>query len=155
MTSKFLNGETYAEYRAKRKASRQNAERAVKAAIRRRDGIGCRWPDCQFWKRGFRVDAAHLDDKGMGGDPKLIRTQTSTVMRICVQHHTGPESLHSGDLRIVPLTDRGADGPCQFERRNWKSLHGWEVVGGEDSFSFAARSTMTVEDADADGGDEY
>lgn len=110
MIEKFKDGETLQDYRIKRRNERRNDERSVKTAIRVRDGIGCRWPGCEYWKRGYRVEGAHLDAKGIGGDPKLIRTTTGNLMRVCVKHHQGPFSLHSGDLRVVFLTER---------RRGW------------------------------------
>jgi hypothetical protein len=91
---------------------------------------------------------------GHGGDPTLLRGQRWQKMRICRQHHRGPVSLHSGDLRVVPLTDKGTDGPCEFQQRNSKMPNGWEVVGGEDDFTFARRRNESAME-DTDGADEY
>lgn len=151
MIEKFKDGETLADYRIKRRNGRRSALQAIKTELRVRDGIGCRWPGCEFWKQGYRVDAAHvIQHAGHGGDPSLIRSQRHQLARICVRHHQGPFSLHSGDLKVVPLTDRGTDGPCEFHVRNDAAEHGWEVVGGEDDFTFARRRNESASDEDDD-----
>lgn len=155
MIEKFKDGETLAEYRINRRNKRRAGEVSVKTAIRVRDGIGCRWPGCVFWKRGYRVDGAHIDSKGIGGDPKLIRTTTANLIRLCVRHHgPGPDSVHSGDRRVIMLTDRGADGPCQFEVADPKAEGGWRVEGVEDDFTFTRRRNESAME-DIDGGDEF
>lgn len=148
---KFKDGETVAEYRERRRNARKNAKMTVQRELRVRDGVGCRWPGCEFWQRGYRVENAHLEDSGMGGDPALIRTQRQKMIRLCIQHHQGRVSIHSKDLRVVPLTDKGTDGPCEFQVRNPKAEHGWETVGGEDDFTFARRrNESAAEDSDED-----
>ena len=155
MIDKFKDGETLADYRIKRKAKRLTAKRSIDTELRVRDGIGCRWPGCDFWKKGVIVDAAHTDQAaGIGGDPTLLRGQRHQKMRICRQHHRGPVSLHSGDLRVVPLTDKGTDGPCEFQQRNPKAKGGCETVGVEDDFTFTARRNESAME-DEDGADEY
>ncbi|NBR87831.1 MAG: hypothetical protein EBT61_20410 [Verrucomicrobia bacterium] len=89
MIEKFKDGETLAEYRERRRNARRIGIQNVKTELRVRDGIGCRWPGCEFWKRGYAVHGVHLEDMGMGGDPKLIRTQRSSMIRLCIKHH-GP-----------------------------------------------------------------
>lgn len=151
MIEKFKDGETYAEYREKRRNARKAGVPHVKTELRVRDGIGCRWPGCEFWKRGYAVHGVHLEDMGMGGDPKLIRTQRNTMIRLCAKHHgPGPFTIHSKDLRVIPLTDKGTDGPCEFQVRNPKAEHGWETVGGEDDFTFARRRNESAADEGTD-----
>lgn len=147
---KFKNGETLADYRIARRNARRAAVQSVKTDLRVRDGIGCRWPGCEFWKQGYRVDGAHLEDMGMGGDKALIRSQRHLMIRLCVRHHQGPWSIHSKDLRVVPLTDKGTDGPCQFEMRDHKAPDGWRVVGVEDDFTFRNRRNDAASDDDAE-----
>jgi hypothetical protein len=149
---KFKDGETLAEYREKRRSRRSSAKLSVKVELKVRDGIGCRWPGCEFWRKGYIVDGAHvMQAAGSGGDPRMVRSQRHHQMRICRQHHRGPVSLHSGDLRVIPLTDKGTDGPCEFQARNPKAENGWEVVGGEDDFTFARRrNESAAEDSDED-----
>ena len=150
MNSKYQDGETLQEYREKRRKGRTAHKLKVQAELRQRDGHGCRWPGCESWKRSIRVEAAHLDDSGMGGDPSLIRTQRHLMIRLCYDHHQGRVSIHSKDLRIVYLTDRQTDGPCQFEQRDFKSKGGWQVVGVEDSFSFTPKAEEHTDGYDFD-----
>ncbi len=86
-------------------------EKAEKAAVVARDGAKfCRLvPGC---REREKFETAHLDDKGMGGDHGH-RTTADTMVRACFWHHQGRWSLHSGDLRVVYLTDAKADGPIQ------------------------------------------
>ena len=149
MIEKFKDGETVQDYRHRRKMDRKNELLGTKRDLRVRDGIGCRWPSCEFWKRGYRVDAAHvIIAAGMGGDPTLIRSTLYKFMRVCVQHHRGPVSLHSGDLKVVPQSSAGTNGPCDFYMRDPKAENGWALVGGEDTFSFRARRCETDDDGE-------
>lgn len=151
MISKYQGGETLADYRIARRNKRKAAKMTIQKELRARDGIGCRWPGCEFWRKGYRVEAAHLDASGMGGDPSLIRTQRQKLIRICYPHHQGVCSLHSGDLRIVPVFEaRGTDGPCSFERRDPKAKDGWAVEGVEDEFTFSTRANPAALDEDGD-----
>lgn len=143
--------ETLEDYRIRRRNERRNGVRTVKTELRVRDGVGCRWPGCEFWKQGYAVHGAHLDDMGMGGDKQLLRSQRHTMIRFCVKHHgPGPWSIHSKDLRVVCLTEKGTDGPCQFEERDPKSPNGWRVVGAEDDFTFHARRNEAADEQDDD-----
>ena len=141
MIEKFKDGETVQDYRHRRKVARKAAKADVQKELRQRDGMGCRWPGCELWKRGYVVHNVHLEDAGMGGDPALIRTQRRKMLRLCYAHHSGVLSIHSKDLRVIPLTERGTDSECQFEMRNYKAPNGWEVVGIEDPFTFTPRET--------------
>src|SRR5574341_582039 len=102
-----------------RKLSRKAADASVKAAAKARDGYRCRWPHCEYRAVRQPLDAAHITQAaGMGGDPKLLRTQRQDLMAICRLHHrTGYLSLHNGGLAIEPMTDAGTDGPCNFWAR--------------------------------------
>lgn len=149
MIEKFKDGETLADYRIKRRNARKAAKMDVQKQLRIRDGLGCSWPGCELWKRGYRVEAANIDHAGMGGDPSLSRMVTSNLIRICYPHHQGVCSLHSGDLKIVPLTSKGTDGPCEFFRRDPKAPNGWAMEGGEDDYTFKRRENLSAAD-DAD-----
>ena len=150
MIEKFKDGETVQDYRRRVKNARKAAVLDIKTELRIRDGIGCRWPGCGFWKQGYRVHGVHLEDAGMGGDPTLIRTQRQTMIRLCARHHQGPWSIHSKDLRVVPLTEKGTDGPCAFEVRDLKSPTGWMADGVEDDFTFTRRRNPSAEESDDD-----
>jgi hypothetical protein len=114
--------------RRKKRNKLRNAEDAIKQEVRRRDGHRCRYPGCPmlFSSLFGRLEVAHLNDKGMGGDKRLIRTRRDRMILLCFGHHQGPRSLHSGDLRIDPETQKGTDGPCAFwmadEQRKWRCV---------------------------------
>lgn len=121
-----LKGSQLLDRREKRQ-KRVRDEDAIKQQVRIRDGYRCRVPGCTEQKRGVRLEIAHLDDKGAGGDKRLIRTRRDRMIALCFLHHQGPVSLHSKDLRIEPESDAlGTDGPCWFyvsdEQLKWKSL---------------------------------
>lgn len=106
--------------RAKKARTVTAGERANKAVVRQRDRV-CRWPDCDCGElAGFewsRQEVAHLDDKGMGGDPTLLRSQPNAMIQLCRWQHQGPFGLHSGRAKVERLTPLGTDGPCEFYRR--------------------------------------
>lgn len=102
--------------RAKRVEKRvkvETKESSEKTKVRLRDGYTCRWPHCDCRQRRDRIEVAHLDDKGMGGDHGT-RSHASQMITLCLARHQGKPSLHSGDLKVVPLTDEGTKGPCEF-----------------------------------------
>lgn len=103
--------------------------RFEKDAVRRRD-VRCRWPDCENCRKYQpRLEVAHLNDKGAGGDHGE-RSTADQMMLLCFLTHQGPRSLHSGDLRVEPLTEHGTDGPCMFLATDEQK--GWIVVHVED-----------------------
>ena len=64
---------------------------AVGKAVKARDGH-CRWPEDHKCRGG--LEAAHIDDKKMGGDHGLL-TNTANEVTLCAWiHRRGPESLH-------------------------------------------------------------
>ena len=84
-------------------------ERAAKDAAKTRDGGACRrcgeieWPE-----------AAHVVDKGAGGDPTGLRSwKASDYVTLCPDCHRGPRSVHSGHVRMV-VGPKGGDGPVKF-----------------------------------------
>ena len=145
--------ESAAEYRARRRGERKSHETREKAEVRARDGRGCRWPGCTFDKK-FRVECAHLVDKGMGGDPMGVRTKRALMIRLCHVHHQGGTSIHSGDLDIVFLTSKGTDGPVQFLRKNPKAKNGWEIEGVENDFDVSQRAKRARDEFAEDEGAE-
>jgi hypothetical protein len=97
--------------RRKRRATRDAFEKSEKAKVVKRDGSHyCRLvPGC---REKEKHETAHVNSKGMGGDHG-IRSTADQMIRSCLWHHRGNWSLHSGDLRVEFLTDKGADGPIQ------------------------------------------
>jgi hypothetical protein len=115
-------------HRAKSKQNRAEEDR-LKRESKKRDRYTCRWPHCVCRTERYPLESAHwARHKGSGGDPKLIRTTLDGLVTLCFLRHQGAVSLHSGDLKIEPLTDRGASGPCAFFVRDVK---GWELVARE------------------------
>jgi len=90
-----------------------NSEKREKQIVRKRDKHRCRWPRCEYRTLEPRIEVAHLNDKGMGGDHGE-RSTADQMICLCFLHHQGEKSLHSGDLEIRPLTTEGANGPCLF-----------------------------------------
>lgn len=123
-------GSALMERRERRKAV-DAFEDAEKHKVRIRDRMQCRWPSCEYCRRykNLTLHVAHLHDKGIGGDHGL-RSSADQMILLCSLRHEGPISLHSGDCRITPITDRGTDGPCQFEIND--EQRGWTVVHVED-----------------------
>jgi hypothetical protein len=124
--------------RHERKLSRKRAEDTEKQAAKRRDGGKCRWPHCEYRAVSQVIDAAHvIQAEGMGGDPKLRRSKRHQLLAVCRLHHRGAAvSLHSGDLKVQPMTSAGTDGPCSFWR--WTD-QGWCVVAEEVSIGIYRR----------------
>jgi hypothetical protein len=109
------------------KAKRDKAKAAniglVREAVFERDGEMCRIPHCMTHKAKLHapffgvLELAHIDARGMGGNPDLTRDTTANTICCCAGHHQrfGKESLHSGYIKVRALTDKGADGPLCFE----------------------------------------
>jgi hypothetical protein len=111
--SKWPYGTTLQQERqSKRKATKAQTD-AVRRDVYRRDRYRCRIPGC----KEDHIELVHLDPKGMGGDHG-IRTTTQNAIAGCRDHHTGPRSIHSGEIEVIPLTSAGADGPLAF---HWRS----------------------------------
>lgn len=103
---KPVKGTALLERRARR-AKRDAAEKSQKAKVVARDGSHyCRLvPQCQEREKH---ETAHVRAKSLlGGSDK------SNMLRACLFHHRGNWSIHSGDLRVVFLTDQGTDGPIE------------------------------------------
>lgn len=97
------------------RAKVRTAEVFEKRAAKRRDGGQCRYPGCDWQKKGFALQ-------------QLIRSERRKLIAVCFMHHEGPCSLHSGDIRIVPVfPEQGTSGPCTFYRLDEQK--GWMVDG--------------------------
>lgn len=116
MTSfwKPAKGTALMERRQRRKDTKA-AEDHEKDLVRARDKR-CRWPHCANCKQWQpRLEVAHLTAKGMGGDPAMVRTSADRMILLdWLTHQAGTSSLEQHGKWIVPLTDRGTDGPCEF-----------------------------------------
>jgi hypothetical protein len=95
-----------------RKREHSSHEDFIKREAKRRDRMECRWPRCEFRKVVQPIDGAHVfQAKGMGGDPRHVRTERKHVMALCRLHHKAQEKH---DLEVEPLTADLADGACAF-----------------------------------------
>lgn len=91
----------------------------AKGAAKDRDWYFCRRCGVTY---GFDMEAAHIDDKGMGGDHGLRSSSPSDYVTLCADCHRGSWSVHSGHVRIVCLTDKRGDGPVRFEEGHERSV---------------------------------
>lgn len=99
----------------------ETRERAAKDAAKERDGYACRRCDTRHYgfsmENGAQVcllEAAHLIDKGMGGDGGKFSCERRHYVTLCRDCHQGPRSLHSGHVRVVFNETLMGDGPCEF-----------------------------------------
>lgn len=101
--------------RRKVKADRQAREKKAMADVRKRDK-GCRFPLCRCRRVGIRLEVAHTDHRGMGGNPAGDRTDPATMVQLCAWRHTqGVFALDKGTLRWVPMSTLGANGSIQWQ----------------------------------------
>ena len=115
MLSKYIDGMTWREAKRKRSLERTAKRKAAKVTARSLDGGRCRWPHCECRTLGLSLESAHLKALGMGGNPDSSRDDPRNLITLCIEtHRTGRLSLHKGTRKIVPLTDEGTRGPCEF-----------------------------------------
>lgn len=121
-------GSSLMERRERRRAI-VASEEAEKATVRARDRR-CRWPQCEQCRKWQpRLEVAHLDAKGMGGDHGTVSTADAMILLDWLTHQSGPSSLEQHGRKIVPLTDQGTNGPCEFWMHDPKD--GWYLVARE------------------------
>jgi hypothetical protein len=110
------SGKTWRQEREERKAARRAQERKAKQEAKAMDFGRCRWPQCDCAGAAVTrpLESAHRRAKGMGGNPDGSRNDPRNLITLCHDRHQGPKSLHSGDLKVVPLTDEGTRGACEF-----------------------------------------
>lgn len=125
MFPKPAKGSARAE-RLDRRAEIERIEARAKLAAKVRDGYACRVPGCTTNLQQWRLESAHLVTKGMGGDHGVYSSHRRDYVSTCFPHHQGARSLHSGDLKALPLTSEAGDGPVQ-----WSELResGWTILG--------------------------
>lgn len=106
----------YALERRGKKRTRKLAEEAVMAEAKRRDGNKCRWPRCSY---KLLVGAAHMDHRGMGGNPSGDKTERHKLIALCLRHHDQFDGRTVPDVDIVPVSaEQGTDGPCSYFQRS-------------------------------------
>lgn len=113
------------------------AEDAEKDKVRKRDRH-CRWPHCANCKKfSPRLEVAHLDAKGMGGDHGTVSTADRLILLDYLTHQGGTSSLEQHGRKIESLTERGTNGPCAFWIADDKG--GWILVAEEVSIGVYRR----------------
>lgn len=123
--------------RRERRNAIVTAEEAEKQKVRRRDRI-CRWPHCQNCRKWQpRLEVAHVEAKGMGGDHGHRSTADQMVLLDWLTHQSGPMSLEQHGKKIEPLTPEGTNGPCAFYVSDGKG--GWVMVAEEVSIGVYRR----------------
>lgn len=123
---------SYRQERDEQRAAEVAKEELAIKDAKVRDGHHCCWPE-RHKCRGL-LEGAHIVDKSRGG-----ANHTSNIISVCAWiHRRGPESIHSKDLVVQPLTDAGADGAVAYYRRIWS-----EVKRGESSLRLIARERAT------------
>ena len=60
------------------------------------------------------LELAHKTGRGMGGRSSVDTADNTLIVNRWL-HRTGTRSMHSGHLKVRPLTDKGTRGPCCFE----------------------------------------
>lgn len=103
----------YAKPKKKRKSKVRAPERKAKLAAKERDHWRCRWPGCGEHGKGI-IHAAHLEGKGMGGDPLgRVSDKPSDYISLCAEHHAMVDQYKVELL----VTDKGGDGPVEFRAK--------------------------------------
>jgi hypothetical protein len=97
-----------------RKADIKTHERKVMDEARKRDGGVCRVPRCEHAPRKPRIEVAHQNHRGMGGNPTGDKTTRQTCIALCWLHHCDYDWKTLVDLDIRPETAQGFDGPCSY-----------------------------------------
>lgn len=118
--------------RVKAKLKAEDKEKAAETGSKKRDGHKCRWPhvtraEREACRRSRWLEAMHWRGKSI--DPANAAARKNIITG-CPHVHQGPNSIHAGRKRIVPLDKKLLmDGPVQFEE---KDKHGrWVIVGVE------------------------
>lgn len=109
--------------RVQTRMAEEDFEAREKTKARKRDGR-CRWPHCDCAARRDRLEVAHVVNKSLGGTSDL-----ENLIVLCLSRHQGRPSLHSGDLKIERLTDKGTSGPCEYWARD--AMQQWYMVARE------------------------
>lgn len=109
----------------KRHAAKVANIKTVRDEVMERDGEMCRvvrlliqfgvLPGSYIVSVPPLLELAHIDARGMGGNPDLSRDTAENTIMAAHQFHRGTRSLHSGHLKVRALTNRGMNGPVCFE----------------------------------------
>lgn len=98
---------------------RDNTENQHKTEVRRRDNKacrgGCRFPLCGCRKFNLAKHVAHLEHKGMGGNPLEDRSVPEKMIQVCIaRHREHLFSIDKGTVQCRPRTNAGTNGPVEW-----------------------------------------
>lgn len=116
MLPKPRKGAATAMQRARARLAKAR-ELAAKDAAKIRDHFTCRRCHGAMLQGPLmrHIEAAHIADKGMGGDPTGLRSwRASDYVTLCRACHRGPRSVHSGHVRMVFDPVKMGDGRVSF-----------------------------------------
>lgn len=133
--AKPLRG-AYTLARRTQEAEHKRREQRVMAGVKAEDRK-CRVPRCGYTRA--RVEVAHKDHRGMGGNPAEDRTVPEDLITLCSIHHglwdRGDPKL--GELQIEPLDPvRRFRGPCAYYLRHLETGRR-ECVGVESKIGIS------------------
>ena len=113
----------------RRQATVKAEEQDLKLQSKLLDGLKCRYPGCK--SREYELHSAHWPShKGMGGDPKGLRTKLETLISLCAVHHS---MLDLKWIRIVPWSAHlGTRGRCSFWEAPKRKANFWWFIGISD-----------------------
>jgi hypothetical protein len=100
----------------KQQSEREQLEAQAKVHVRIRDKT-CRFPRCGCQRRAFRLrlEVAHIEHKGAGGNPDGTRSTEGGMVLLCSHRHQhGAVSLHKGTLKVHFLSRRMFNGPVAW-----------------------------------------
>lgn len=101
-----------ARARAAKSRKLKAVERDRMQEAREREGYTCRFPH----QCGLTIAVSHQRHRGIGGDPSGECSDPKIMIGVChVIHRTGRIALDKKNLRWVPLTDDGANGPIEWQ----------------------------------------
>jgi hypothetical protein len=108
-----------------RRKDRVSDERTHKRIAKRRDGYRCRFPLCGCHRLKRRLEVSHDErHKGMGGDPRGLRSAPETLITLCVDRHQDSRwSIHKGTIRTRYLTPEKCDGPVAWDIKDAAAWH--------------------------------
>jgi len=92
-----------------KRANEKTAEEKNKKQVRRRDKR-CRFPMCGCRRLKIQPHVAHLEHKGIGGNPAGDRSQPELMILVCAcRHRENRISIDKGTLRCKPfMSDEAA-----------------------------------------------
>lgn len=113
----FKTGTTSTVARRQKRAKEKSTEEKNKREVRKRDKR-CRFPLCGCRKLKILAHVAHLEHKGMGGNPAGDRSDPTKMIYVCAcRHRENVVSIDKGTLRVRPLTKAGTEGPVAWDIR--------------------------------------